>query len=56
MLVTQALEGYMAFRRCGIDRLVAGSTVVSKRAAAPAAALKESGAWSSNSRAASTVA
>ena len=55
-IVTQALEGYMTFRRCGIDVLVAGSTVVTKRAAAPAASQKESDAWSSNSVAASTVA
>ncbi len=30
-IVTRALEGYMTFRRCGIDVLVAGSTVVTKR-------------------------
>jgi carbamoyltransferase len=54
-IVTHALEGYMAFRRCGIDVLVAGSTIVARRAAA-ATSLKESGAWSSNSVAASTVA
>jgi carbamoyltransferase len=52
-IVTQALEGYLTFRRCGIDVLVAGSTVVTKRAAA---SLKESREWSSNSAAASTVA
>src|SRR5262249_12534734 len=40
-IVAQALEGYLTFRRCGIDVLVAGSTVVNKRAA-PAASLKES--------------
>jgi carbamoyltransferase len=55
-IVTQVLEGYMTFRRCGIDRLVAGSTVVSKRAADAATSPKESGAWSSNNVAASTVA
>jgi carbamoyltransferase len=55
-IVTRALEGYMTFRRCGIDVLVSGSTVVSKRAAASTASLKESGAWSSSSVAASTVA
>jgi carbamoyltransferase len=54
-IVTHALEGYLTFRRCGIDVLVAGSTVV-KKTKAPAASLKESGAWSSNSAAASTVA
>jgi carbamoyltransferase len=53
-IVTQALEGYLTFRRCGIDVLVAGSTVVSKPATTTS--LKESGAWSSNSVAASTVA
>ena len=31
-IVTRALEGYSTFRRCGIDLLVAGSTVVRKRA------------------------
>jgi carbamoyltransferase len=54
-IVTKALEGYLTFRRCGIDVLVAGSTVVSKRASA-AASLKESREWSSSSVAASTVA
>jgi carbamoyltransferase len=55
-IVTHVLEGYLTFRRCGIDVLVAGSTVVTKAAAAPAISRKESGAWSSNSAAASTVA
>jgi len=54
-IVTAALEGYTTFRRCGIDVLVAGSSVVTRRAAAPAPP-KESGAWSSNSVAASTIA
>ena len=31
-IVTRALEGYSSFRRCGIDLLVAGPTLVSKRA------------------------
>jgi carbamoyltransferase len=35
-IVSAALEGYSTFRRCGIDALVAGSTVVTKRAAASA--------------------
>jgi carbamoyltransferase len=52
-IVTTALEGYLTFRRCGIDVLVAGSTVVSTRAAA--ASFKESREWSSSSVAASTV-
>jgi carbamoyltransferase len=30
-IVTRALEGYSTFRRCGIDLLVAGPTVVSKQ-------------------------
>jgi carbamoyltransferase len=54
-IVTDALEGYMTFRRCEIDVLVAGSTVVTKQAAG-ATCLKESELWSSNSAAASTVA
>jgi carbamoyltransferase len=54
-IVTQALEGYTAYRRCGIDLLAAGRTIVTKRATHPAASLKESGAWSSNSVAASTA-
>ena len=54
-IVAQALEGYMTFRRCGLDVLVAGSTVVTKRAASAATSLKESGAWSSSGVAASTV-
>jgi carbamoyltransferase len=53
-IVTHALEGYTAFRRCGIDVLVAGSTVVSKRPVATT--LKESRVWSSNAAVASTVA
>src|SRR5262249_31583427 len=54
-IVTQALEGYLAFRRCGIDLLAAGSTLVRKRAT-KVASFKESGEWSSNNVAASTVA
>jgi carbamoyltransferase len=59
-IVTQALEGYLTFRRCGIDVLVGGSTVVvkddaSKRASTPSSH-KESQEWSSSSVAASTVA
>ncbi|HET7619022.1 MAG TPA: hypothetical protein VFK20_10975, partial [Vicinamibacterales bacterium] len=52
-IVTDALEGYLAFRRCGIDVLVAGDTVVTRRAAAAAAELEESASWSSNDVAAS---
>jgi carbamoyltransferase len=55
-IVTHALEGYTTFRRCAIDVLVAGPTIVTKRAAAAAAtSLKESAAWSSSSVAASSV-
>jgi carbamoyltransferase len=32
-IVNRALEGYSTFRRCGIDLLVAGSAMVTKRAA-----------------------
>jgi carbamoyltransferase len=32
-IVTQAVEGYSTFRRCGIDALVAGNHIVSKRPA-----------------------
>jgi carbamoyltransferase len=53
-IVTQALEGYLTFRRCGIDVLVGGATVVTRRTAAPS--LKESREWSSSSVDASTVA
>jgi carbamoyltransferase len=35
-IVNTALEGYSTFRRCGIDVLVAGPAVVTKRATAPA--------------------
>lgn len=54
-IVTQALEGYTTFRRGGIDVLVAGSTVVTRRAGVPATSLKESGTWSSSSVTASSV-
>jgi carbamoyltransferase len=40
-IVNRALEGYSTFRRCGIDALVAGSTLVSKRASSPAKPVKE---------------
>ena len=35
-IVNRALEGYSTFRRCGLDALVAGPTLVTKRAASPA--------------------
>src|SRR3954468_13569741 len=37
-IVNRALEGYSTFRRCGIDVLVAGPTLVTKRARQPASA------------------
>ena len=40
-IVNRVLEGYSTFRRCGIDTLVAGSTLVMKRAADPATRLEE---------------
>ncbi len=40
-IVNRALEGYSTFRRCGIDALVAGRTLVMKRASAPAHRPKE---------------
>jgi carbamoyltransferase len=35
-IVNAALEGYSTVRRCGIDVLVAGSTLVTKRATSTA--------------------
>jgi carbamoyltransferase len=40
-IVTSALEGYSTFRRCGLDALVAGSTLVLKRAASQAKSMEE---------------
>ena len=40
-IATSALEGYSTFRRCGIDALVAGSVVVTKRATASAKPAEE---------------
>jgi carbamoyltransferase len=40
-IVNRALEGYSTFRRCGIDALVAGPTLVTKRASSPAQPRKE---------------
>jgi carbamoyltransferase len=40
-IVNRALEGYSTFRRSGIDVLVAGSTIVTKRASASAKRLSE---------------
>ena len=40
-IVNRALEGYSTFRRCGIDVLVAGSTLVTKRASSRPRPLEE---------------
>jgi carbamoyltransferase len=40
-IVNRALEGYSTFRRCGMDALVAGSTLVTKRARQVATRSKE---------------
>src|SRR5262245_33162470 len=40
-IVTRALEGYSTFRRCGIDLLVAGTTIVKKKRASTAASMQE---------------
>ena len=42
-IVNRALEGYSTFRRCGIDAIVPGSTLVTKRAS-PVGLLKEESA------------
>ena len=48
-IVTSALEGYLTFRRCAIDVLAAGSTLVTRHAAPAARSVKETLAWSSES-------
>jgi carbamoyltransferase len=40
-IVNRAIEGYSTFRRCGIDLLVAGPTLVTKRARVPASPVAE---------------
>jgi carbamoyltransferase len=40
-IVNRALEGYSTFRRCGMDVLVAGPTLVMKQVASPMTTLKE---------------
>jgi carbamoyltransferase len=40
-IVNRAVEGYLTFRRCGIDVLVAGGTLVMKQVAGPLRTLKE---------------
>ena len=42
-IVNRAIEGYSTFRRCGIDALVAGPTLVTKRTLSPPASMRE--AW-----------
>jgi len=46
-IVTRVLEGYSTFRRCGMDLLVAGRTMVTKPVAAAAASPKENTTWDS---------
>jgi carbamoyltransferase len=48
-IVARAREGYSTFRRCGMDLLVAGPTLVMKRAASASRPLKEELPWSSES-------
>jgi carbamoyltransferase len=40
-IVNRAIEGYSTFRRCGIDVLVAGPTLVIKRVASPVTSMAE---------------
>jgi carbamoyltransferase len=40
-IVNRAIEGYSTFRRCGIDALVAGPTLVTKRSGAQPRSMKE---------------
>jgi carbamoyltransferase len=40
-IVARAVEGYLTFRRCGIDVLVAGNALVTKRVAAAVPSIKE---------------
>jgi carbamoyltransferase len=40
-IVTRALEGYSTFRRCGIDVLVAGSTLVMKKNISASTSMQE---------------
>jgi carbamoyltransferase len=54
-IVNRAVEGYSTFRRCGIDVLVAGPTLVMKYAASSARPLKEDVAWWSGNVAGSGV-
>jgi carbamoyltransferase len=40
-IVTRALEGYSTFRRCGIDLLAAGSTLVTKKVSSSSTSMQE---------------
>jgi len=40
-IVNRAIEGYSTYRRCGIDTLVAGPTLVTKPALPQARSMKE---------------
>jgi carbamoyltransferase len=54
-MVNRALEGYSTFRRCGMDVLVAGSTVVLKRASARPRPLQEEMACAQDAAASAVV-
>ena len=54
-IVNRALEGYSTFRRCGIDLLVAGSAVVTKRSSARPVPLEEEIACSQSAAASAGV-
>jgi carbamoyltransferase len=55
-IVTRAREGYATFRRCGLDLLVAGSTLVTKPVSAAVPTVKEPHAWWSGNVADSGIA
>ena len=54
-IVNRALEGYSTFRRCGIDLLVAGPFVMTRRASARPAPLEEEIACSQSAAASGAV-
>jgi carbamoyltransferase len=54
-IVTTAREGYLTFRRCGIDVLAAGPAIVLKGTIAAAAPLQEPEAWRSENAARSSA-
>jgi carbamoyltransferase len=55
-IVTRAREGYATFRRCGLDLLVAGSTLVTKPVSTAVPTVKEPHAWWSGNVADSGIA